>query len=107
MLVRRGKRLKGMRDEDKLLIFERKVLKKIYSPVRNETTGAYERRKNTTLESLYNKPSIKCFLNSKCLEWAGHVWRAEGSIIREVLVNKPAGKRPRGRPRQRWRNSRH
>lgn len=88
-------------DEEKLLIFERKVLRKIYGPIRNESSGVYERRKNTFLESLYNKPSIKCFRNSKRLEWAGHVWRAEESIIREVLINKPAGKRPRGRPRQR------
>jgi hypothetical protein len=61
------------RDEEKLLIFERKVLRKIYGPVRIETTRVYERRKNTILESLYNKPRIKCFLNSKRLEWAGHV----------------------------------
>jgi hypothetical protein len=40
-------------DEEKLLIFEKKVPKKIYGPVRNEITGVYKRRKNTILESLY------------------------------------------------------
>lgn len=83
---------------DVVLIFERKVLRKIYGPMRNELTGDYERRENINLELLYNKPNIKCFL----LEWAGHVWRAKGSIIRKVLTNKPAGKRPRGRLRQQW-----
>jgi len=56
------------RDEEKLLIFERVVLRKIYSSVRNELTGVYERRKNTNLESLYNKPNIKCFLKAKRME---------------------------------------
>jgi len=60
-------------DEEKPLIFERKVLRKIYGPVRNELTGDYERRKNTNLESLYNKLNVKCFLKSKRLEWVGHV----------------------------------
>lgn len=57
----------NQRDE-KLLIFERKVLRKIYGPFRNELTGDYGRKRNTNLESLYNKPSIKCFLKGKRLE---------------------------------------
>lgn len=32
-------------DEEKLFIFERKVLRKLYGPVRNKSTGDYERRK--------------------------------------------------------------
>jgi len=35
-------------------------------------------------------------------EWAGHAWRAKDKLIHKVLINKPSGKRPRGRPRQRW-----
>lgn len=38
------------------------------------------------------------------MAWAGHVWRAEGSIIQKVLNNNLTGKRPRGRPCQRWRD---
>lgn len=84
-------------DEKRLFIFERKVLRKIYGPVRNESTGVYEKRKNTILESLYNKPSINYFLKSKCLRWAH--WRKHNW---KVLINKPAGKLPSERPRQRW-----
>jgi len=36
------------------------------------------------------------------MEWAGYVWRAEGCLIRKVMVENPTGKRPLGRPRQRW-----
>jgi len=37
------------------------------------------------------------------MRWAGHVARisAERAVYR-VLVGKPEGKRPRGRPRRRW-----
>jgi hypothetical protein len=32
----------------------------------------------------------------------GHVRREKDKLIHNVLINKPNGKRPRGRPRQRW-----
>jgi len=58
--------------------------------------------KNEDLQRLYNKPNICKFLSSKRLEWAGHVWRAKGRLIRKVLDGNLNGKRPIGRPRQRW-----
>lgn len=36
------------------------------------------------------------------MEWTDHVWRADKSIVKTVLVNNLNGKRPRGRPKQRW-----
>ena len=37
------------------------------------------------------------------LRWAGHVARMEeGRGVHKVLVGKPEGKRPLGRPRLRW-----
>ena len=37
------------------------------------------------------------------MRWAGHVARMEeGRVVRKVLVGKPEGKRPLGRPRRRW-----
>jgi hypothetical protein len=37
------------------------------------------------------------------LRWAGHVARVEkGRGVHKVLVGKPEGKRPLGRPRRRW-----
>jgi len=35
-------------------------------------------------------------------EWFGHVWRANGQVIKEVLVNKINKKRPFRRPSTRW-----
>ena len=37
------------------------------------------------------------------MRWAGHVARmGEGRGVHRVLVGKPEGKRPLGRPRRRW-----
>ena len=37
------------------------------------------------------------------MRWAGHVVRmGEGRGVHRVLVGKPEGKRPLGRPRRRW-----
>jgi len=60
-------------NERKLLRFERKILRRIYGPIRNPDNGEYERRKNTDIERFFNKPSIQSFLIAKILEWAGYV----------------------------------
>jgi len=48
----------------------------------------------------------KCWYNcntEKRLGWAGHVWQAQGRLIKEVTKWTPLGsKRSLGRPRQRW-----
>ena len=37
------------------------------------------------------------------MRWAGHVARVgEGRGVYRILVGKPEGKRPLGRPRHRW-----
>jgi len=37
------------------------------------------------------------------MRWAGHVASmGEGTGVHRVLVGKPGGKRPLGRPRHRW-----
>ena len=42
-------------------------------------------------------------VNSRRMRWAGHVARMEeGRSLHKVLVRKPDGKRPLGRPRCRW-----
>ena len=44
--------------------------------------------------------SVTCL--SKRMRWAGHVARMGGRGAHRVLVGKPEGKRPLGRPRRRW-----
>ncbi|KAL4112841.1 hypothetical protein QTP88_016561 [Uroleucon formosanum] len=60
------------------------------------------RRSNEDLKNLYLKENIVQFVRSSRLAWAGHAWRADGSLIKMVMVNQIDLKRPRGRPRQKW-----
>lgn len=89
-------------DSKRLIIFEREVLRNIYGPVYNAELQAYERRNNQELQELYNRLNIVSYIKSKRLEWFGHVWRADGQVMKEVLVNKINKKRSLGRPRTRW-----
>jgi hypothetical protein len=47
-------------------------------------------------------PSIITIIKSRRLRWAGHVARLEKRNMYRLLVGKPEGKRPLGRPRCRW-----
>jgi hypothetical protein len=45
-------------------------------------------------------------VKSRRMSWAGHVARlGEDRDVHRVLVGKPEGKRPLGRPRRRWENN--
>ncbi|VVC42204.1 Hypothetical protein CINCED_3A014479 [Cinara cedri] len=80
-------------DEKKLQSFEKKILKEIYEPVYNGDLKRFERETNENLRQLFNKPSLRHFLVRKRLKWAGHVWRAKGTIIiKKVTESKIMGK---------------
>jgi hypothetical protein len=52
---------------------------------------------------IYSSPSIVQVIKSRRMRWAGHVAQMEkGKGVYRVLVGKPEGKRPMGRPRHRW-----
>jgi hypothetical protein len=47
-------------------------------------------------------PSIIRMIKSRCMRWAGHVARmGEKRTAYRILVGKPEGKSPLGRPRRR------
>ena len=55
------------------------------------------------LNDLYSSPNVVRVKKSKRIKWAEHVARmGEKRGVYRVLVGKPEGKRPRGRPRPRW-----
>jgi hypothetical protein len=54
---------------------------------------------------VYSSPKIIRQIKSRKMRWAVHVARtAEESKVYKVLVGKPEGKRPLGKPRRRWEN---
>jgi hypothetical protein len=55
------------------------------------------------LHNLYSSPSIIRVVKSRRMRWAGHVARmGEKRNAYRILVGKPEGNRPLGRPRRRW-----
>jgi hypothetical protein len=55
------------------------------------------------LNDLYSLPNIVRVVKSRRMRWAEHVARmGEDRGVYRVLVGKPEGKRPLGRPRRRW-----
>jgi hypothetical protein len=58
---------------------------------------------NDELHSLYSSQNIVRVITSGRMRWAEHVARmGEGRGVYRVLVGRPEGKRPLGRPRRRW-----
>ena len=58
------------------------------------------------LHDLYRKPDIMRIVKSRRLRWAGHVTRMGNERgAWKLLVGKPEGKCPVGRPRMRWENN--
>jgi hypothetical protein len=88
-------------EEQSLRVFENRVLRKIFGPKREED-GSWRKLHNDELHDLYSSPNIKV-IKSRRMGWAGHVARmGEGRGAYRVLVGRPEGKRPLGRPRRRW-----
>ena len=92
-----------LREERKLRVFENMVLRRIFGPRRDEVTREWRRLHNEELNDLYCSPNIVRVIKSRRMRWAGHVARmGEERWVYRVLVGKPEGKRPLGRPRRRW-----
>jgi len=84
-------------------VFENRVLRKVFGPKRDEVTGEWRKLHDEELNDLYPLTNIVRVVKSRRMRWAGHVARIEEDrVVQRVLVGKPEGKRPLGRPRRRW-----
>jgi hypothetical protein len=58
---------------------------------------------NEELDNLYCSPRIIRIIKSRRMRWAGHVARMGDKWNGyRIIMGKPEGKRPLGRPRRRW-----
>jgi hypothetical protein len=86
-----------------LRVFENSVQRRIYGPKRDGVTGGWRKLHNEELHNLYSSPSLIRIIESRGIRWAGHVARMEEKRnVCRLLLGKPEGKRPLGRPRRRW-----
>jgi hypothetical protein len=84
-------------------VFENRVLKRVFGPKRDEVIGEWRELHNKKLNHLYSLPNIVRVVKSRRMRWVRHVARmGEDRGVHRVLVGKPEGKRPLGRPRHRW-----
>jgi hypothetical protein len=92
-----------LKEERRLRVFENRMLRRIFGTKRDEVTGEWRKLHKEELNGLFSLPNIVRVIKSRRLKWTGHVARmGEGRGVYRVLVGKPEGKRPLGRPRHRW-----
>jgi hypothetical protein len=78
-------------------VFEKRGLRKISGPKRDEVTGGWRKLHNEELYKLCFSPSVIRMIKSRRMRLAGHVARM--GIKRngyKILVGNPEGKRPLG-----------
>jgi hypothetical protein len=65
--------------------------------------GGWRKLHNVTLHNLYSSPGLIRMTKYRRMKWAGHVARmGEKKNACRILVGKPEGKRPVGRPKLLW-----
>ena len=91
-----------LREERRLRVFENRVLRRIFGPKRDKVTGGWRKLQNEEINDRYCLPNVVRVIKWR-ISWAGHVARmGEKRGIYRILVGKPEGKRPLGRPRRKW-----
>jgi hypothetical protein len=77
--------------------------RRIFGLKRDEVTGGWRKLHNEELHSLYSSHRIVRVIKGRRMRWAGHVARmGEVRGAYNILVRRPEGRRPLGRPRRRW-----
>jgi hypothetical protein len=77
-------------------VFENRVLRRIFGPKRDEVTGEWRKLHNDKLNGM-NSPNVIRVIKSRRMKWAGNV-----AFAYRIMVGKPEGKKPFGKPRRRW-----
>ena len=92
--------------EQRLLVFENNILRRISGPIYDINEGVWRRRHNEELRALTRQPLITDHVRSQRIQWAGHVARMEEDRMpKSAMEGTMEGRRPVGRPRMRWRDN--
>jgi hypothetical protein len=83
----------------KILVSERKILRRIFAPTK-ERDGTWRIKTNNELNKLIENKIIINYIKSKRLGWLGHVFRMPYErIVKKVHEWKPMAIRSLGRPK--------
>jgi hypothetical protein len=87
---------------NKLMTFERNIMRKIYGSTRTED-GYWRIKTNQEIIEILKGQNIIGFIKKQRLNWLGHVERmAEDNTVQRIKRWKPMSKRQIGRPKTRW-----
>ena len=89
------------KEEKDLLIFERKIFRRIYDPKCEH--GERESQTNRELQEMSKGENILKWIKGQRISWLGHLERMkEGRMSNKIFTQELEGTRRRGRPRKRW-----
>jgi hypothetical protein len=89
-----------MEEETALVVFERKILRRIYGPVKENES--WRIRRNDELEAIIKGKNIIRFNKSQRIRWLGHIERMQDTAIPKKIYGRLYATRRRGRPKMRW-----
>ena len=85
---------------NKLLVFERKILRNIFGPIKEK--GIWRIKINQELDEIIKHKDIINFIRAQRLSWLGHVERMQGMrMVKAIYSWYPISSRPTGRPKTR------
>jgi len=87
--------------EEERAVFEKKILRKIYGPVKENELWII--RRNDEFETIIKGENIFRFIKCQRIRWLGHIERIQDTAIpKKMLYGKLYATRRRGRPKMRW-----
>jgi hypothetical protein len=86
--------------EEKLLVFERKIIRRICGPT-VDPDSLRRRRTNEEINILLKQRNIIRYIKAERLAWLGHRERMpEEGTTKKITPWKPLSSRPKGRPKK-------
>jgi hypothetical protein len=89
------------KEEQALLVFNRKIFRRMYGP--KYENGEWKTRMNQELEEMSKGDNIVKWIKGQRISWLGHLERMkENRMPYKIFTQELEGMRQRGRSRKRW-----